>query len=374
MVNYQASEDTLTNKTKYYRILALDGGGIRGLITAVWLHRLEKELEKKVGKKVHIRDFFDLIAGTSTGSILACAISLGTPTEELIKIYKNRGKEIFTHSKVSRFLKWLKHLRFEGLDQPIYSDKGLEKVLRDEFGECKFGELNEGSHRTTFVVSYDTLNRRAICFNSSQDRYDALPVWEICKASSSAPVYFPAHVMQMKNGDVTYNIPLIDGGVVASNPTACAIAEGIKIQEEQEPQHKRDIGKIVVVSLGTGDSNRPIRIKQAQRWGLVKWSLNITGVLFDGVSQAMDHVATNLLPTENYFRFQAKLDRDSLDDVSEENLNALQALANSYFETNICKEKLKDLIPKLLNSDIDANLYHEQMNLSGVLNEFSKVN
>lgn len=365
MVNYQASVDA----PKYYRILALDGGGIRGLITAVWLYRLEKELQREEGREVHIRDYFDLIAGTSTGSILACAISLGTPTEELIKIYKDRGKEIFTRSKTSRLLKWFKHLRAEGVDQPIYSDKGLEKVLRDEFEDCEFGKLNEeGSKRTTFVVSYDTLNRRAICFNSRQDRYATLPVWEICKASSSAPVYFPAHVMQMKNGDVTYDIPLIDGGVVASNPTACAIAEGMKLQDEP------DIKKIVVVSLGTGDSNRPIRIRQAKRWGMIKWSLNITNVLFDGVSQAMDHVATNLLPSANYFRFQAKLERDSLDDVSEENLNALQALANSYFETNICREKLKDLIPKLLNSDTNASAHVEQVGTPQVSDELYKVN
>ncbi|MBR8840423.1 MAG: patatin-like phospholipase family protein [Stigonema ocellatum SAG 48.90 = DSM 106950] len=341
------------NNQPTYRILSLDGGGIRGLITAVWLHRLEQELGAP------LRDHFNLIAGTSTGSILACGVSLGKPASELIKIYKERGKEIFPNSPFSRALKFIKHLPTQGIDQQFYCDQGLKNVLQDEFKwkkfqkdnslkdkfECEevpdllFGNLWDLNKKklTTLVMSYDTLNRRAIPFNSSQSRYAKIPVWEICKASSSAPIFFPAHIMEMKNGDVSYKVPMIDGGVVASNPTACALAEGIKAR----PDLKRD--RFVVVSLGTGDANRPIPIKQAQKWGIFNWTTNITNILFDGVSQAVDHIATGMLEKDRYFRFQAKLERDSLDDVSEENLNALQAFANSYFETTICKDTINDL-------------------------------
>ncbi|SRR5579883_125472 len=333
-----------------YRILSLDGGGIRGLITAVWLHRLEQELGEP------LRNHFNLIAGTSTGSILACGISLGKPAKELIKIYKERGKEIFTHSSFSRTLNFIKHLPTQGLNQQLYSDEGLKKVLKEElrwenfkehnadvslsFGsDLSFGDLWHINQRNlrTLVISYDTLNRKAIPFNSSQSRSAKIPVWEICKASSSAPIFFPAHIMEVKDDDTSYKIPMIDGGVVASNPTACAIAEGMRSGTG------RNINQIVVVSLGTGDANRSIHIKQAQSWGIFNWTYNITNVLFDGVSQAVDNIASNMLPHENYFRFQAKLESDSLDDVSEENLNNLQAFANSYFETTICKKMVKDL-------------------------------
>lgn len=75
--------------------------------------------------------------------------------------------------------------------------------------------------------------------------------------------------------------------------------------------------------------------------------LNLTKIMFDGVSQAMDHVATNLLHQDNYFRLQASLHQDSLDDVSETNLNALHAFADSYFNTMACKDTIKKLTQRL---------------------------
>ena len=349
MDNNGTKQKECKNNQETYRILSLDGGGIRGLITAVWLHRLEQELGAP------LRDHFNLIAGTSTGSVLACGISLGKPAYELIKIYKERGKEIFPHSPFSRALKFIKYLPTQGIDQQFYCDKGLKNVLEDEFKGEKFQKYNSKivtsnkdllfgdlwslneEKLTTLVMSYDTLNRRAIPFNSSQSRYAKIPVWEICKASSSAPIFFPAHIMEISNGDVPYKIPMIDGGVVASNPTACALAEGIKARKDLD----RD--QFVVVSLGTGDANRPISIKDAKKWGIFNWTTNITNILFDGVSQAVDHIANGMLENNRYFRFQSKLERDSLDDVSEENLNALQAFANSYFETTICKDTISGL-------------------------------
>jgi uncharacterized protein len=353
------------NSRKTYRILSLDGGGIRGLITAVWLDRLEQTLEKP------LRDHFNLIAGTSTGSILACGISMGIPASDLIHIYKKRGKEIFPPLFSSpRILKFLKHLPTQGLNQQLYSDQGLKKVLQEEFKWEKIKECNSnrnsynnegdalfenirllneknGRSLTTLVTSYDTLNRKVVIFDSRKDKYDKIPVWEICKASSSAPIFFPAHIMKMKNDNKeSYEIPLIDGGVVASNPTACALAEGMK-----ETNKKLNLNQFVVVSLGTGDANRSISIKKAKNWGITDWSYQITNVLFDGVSQAMDHIATNMLDSEKYFRFQAKLDRDNLDDVSEENINALQAFANCYFETHEWQKKIDKLKCLLENSE-----------------------
>ena len=361
MVNNGTGQQEYKDKT--YRILSLDGGGIRGLVTAVWLHRLEKELGAP------LRDHFHLIAGTSTGSILACGVALGMPGEELIKIYKECGKRIFSPSPWPGVLRYIRG--------QIYSSKGLENVLQEKFKWKQFQKYNEGNlplncnsdnessnidlhfgdlyclnkqEVTTVIISYDTLNRRAIPFNSSLPRYQEIPIWEICKASSSAPIYFPPHIMKMYNGEVSYEIPLIDGGVVASNPTACAIAEGMKVR----PDLKRD--QFVVVSLGTGDANRPIHINEIKKWGLLNWGRNFTNVFFDGVSQAVDHVASNTIAQDRYFRFQAKLQEDSMDDISEKNLNALQAFANSYFETTICRDKIKQLKDALSeNSKVEPN-------------------
>ena len=246
----------------------------------------------------------------------------------------------------------------------IYSGDGLQKVLQENFKWAKIKDYNKPNSSsgfsseslsmdgdlcfenlyslnqeqiTTLIISYDILNRRAIPFNSSESQYRQIPIWEICKASSSAPIYFPPHTMKIENDGLSYEIPMIDGGVVASNPTACAIAEAMKAR----PDLKKE--QFVVVSLGTGDANRPIQIEEVKKWGLVNWERNFTNIFFDGASQAADHIAYNLLKKDQYFRFQAKLQADSLDDVSDKNLNALQAFAHSYFETTICREKLDDL-------------------------------
>lgn len=356
------STDDIHEKQPPYRILTLDGGGIRGLITAVWLN----QLEKKLGTPIH--EHFDLIAGTSTGSILACAIALGKPTDELVRLYKDRGKEIFPSSFSSHIWKWIRNVWSAGIDQPIHSDTGLKKVLQDEFEHHLFGELE----KQTFVLSYDTLNRKAICFNSKQTRYGDIPIWEICKASSSAPAYFPAHVMTFNRTGESYEVPLIDGGVVASNPTACAIAEGLKHLRKEGKG--RDIQDIVVVSLGTGDANKPIYIEQSKRWGIMKWMLSITGVMFDGVSQAMDHVARNMLCEENYFRLQAKLHQDSLDDVSDENLNAMHAFAEAQFNQFSLEGNIEKIKEKLMVNEKNLSQSDQQKDLAARHPQLFEIN
>ena len=110
-----------------YRILSLDGGGIRGLITAVWLARLEDQLGEAV------RDRFDLIAGTSTGSILACALSMGTPAREIQELYVEHARDIFP-STTARLWSRFARTFTEGVSAPKYDGVGLERILRSQFG------------------------------------------------------------------------------------------------------------------------------------------------------------------------------------------------------------------------------------------------
>jgi patatin-like phospholipase/acyl hydrolase len=235
-------------KSRPYRILALDGGGIRGLLTAVWLVDLEKRLVEAHGKT--IRESFDLVAGTSTGSILACAISLGIPPTRIRDLYLERAGEIFP-GRTARLWGRLKRAWSDGVSAPKYDGVGLAAVLRSEFGNVTFGEL---TIRPTLVTSYNTFTRTAEVFKNTRDWAKDLPVWEIVKSSCSAPTYFPAHVMSVKGA----RVPLVDGGVVANNPTACAIAEGVRIcRDEGIP-----IGRFVVASFGTGESTRPITIDE----------------------------------------------------------------------------------------------------------------
>lgn len=301
-----------------YRILSLDGGGVRGIIPAIWLHHLEERLGYP------LRNYFDLIAGSSTGAIIACAISAGIPASRIVQFYREESQEIFP-APASRL--WNRVLRTfsEGISAPRYTEEGLARVLQRVFGDTRFAEL---AVKPTLITSYNTLNREAVVFKNTKPLHASLPVWEICKASASAPSFFPAHVMQIGE----QKVPLIDGGVVANNPTACAIAEGVRINSASSTSSRLDLANFIVASFGTGSSTRPISIAESQEWGPLEWAIPVVDVLFDGSADAVDYIAGYLLKDEHYFRFQTPLDTayDDLDRADPANLNSLTQLAERY--------------------------------------------
>lgn len=321
-------------ESKTFRILSIDGGGVRGLLAAIWLNQLEQKLAAPLYRH------FDLIAGTSTGSIIGCALSLGIDTETIIDFYLNRSREVFPPS-AARLWNRVRRVFSEGLDAPRYSSEGLARVLQKVFGRTTYGELRV---KPTLVTAYDTLNRNAVVFKNDRPAYNALPVWEICKASASAPIYFPAHVLTV--GDRA--IPLIDGGVVANNPTAAAIAEAIRINRRLSGGERVNLGNFVVASFGTGEATRPITVKQTQEWGALEWALPLIDVLFDGSADAVDYIAQHVLRQGNYFRFQTRLDAayDDLDNADATNLNALVLTAQRYL-ANGGSETIEKLAAKL---------------------------
>jgi uncharacterized protein len=305
--------------TQKYRILSLSGGGIRGVMTALWLHRLEK----KLGSPLY--QHFDLVAGTSTGAILACAVATGKSTEEMIRVYRDRGGEIFP-SQPQQFFNRLSRVISQGADAPRYDGKGLEKVLRDEFKDDRFNQLKV----PTLITSYNLLDRAALVLKTTKVEHQDLPVWQVAKASASAPVYFPAQLLTL-NGTL---VPAIDGGVVANNPTACAIAEAVRFTASLAPAEQIPLSQFVVASFGTGDVVKPITVSQSQQWGALAWVLPLIDVLFDGSADSVDYIARQLLEDSNYFRFQTPVPKDNgaIDDASPKNLTELMQIADRYLD------------------------------------------
>jgi len=324
-----------TTQVKQYRILSLDGGGIRGLITAVWLDRLEQKLGSP------LKNHFDLIAGTSTGSILACGVAMGLNAGSIVDLYLNNADTIFP-GRASRLWSRTQRLLSQGPSAPKYDGKGLEQVLQKIFKKNNkhvlFGALGV---KPVLVFSYDTLNRQSIVFKNTKQEHTKIPVYQICKASSSAPAYFPAHVMRMGKADV----PLIDGGVVANNPTACAIAEAIRINKQKTKAVHCEVTDFIVASFGTGEATRPISIDEAQEWGALEWAIPIIDVLFDGSTNAVDYIARQVIDDNKYFRFQCTLEKayDDMDNAGQTNLNALIAVAQNYMATQGGEQKLEQL-------------------------------
>lgn len=301
---------------KIYRILSLDGGGIRGLMTAIWLKRLEDELGEPLYRH------FDLIAGTSTGAILACGISKGIDVDRIIELYVDRGREVFP-ARASRWWSRATRVMTEGVSAPKYDGSGLD-------------------------TTYDVLGREGRVFKNDRPEYNSLKVWELCRASAAAPSYFPAHVMQVSGTE----LPLIDGGVVANNPTACAIAEGIRINSDPDHPDPRKIEDFVVASFGTGEATRPISIAESKEWGALEWALPVIDVLFDGSADSVHYIASQLVPRESYFRFQARLSDayDDLDNADTTNLHALIRLATQYIDGPEGKQKMADLVARLIET------------------------
>jgi predicted acylesterase/phospholipase RssA len=299
-------------------ILALDGGGVRGLMTALWLERLERSLGS-------LRSHFDLVAGTSAGAINACALVKGLPARDVVELYEERGRGIFPGT-ASRLWSRLGRTFTQGLSAPKYSGEGLEQALRAELGAVTLGELSGRSPRL-LIPTYDVVHRQGVVIKTHHSGYSHLPLWSVAKASASAPTYFPAHVLSTREGGVERRRALIDGGVVANNPTACAVAEAIRINRELGAGPATD--RFLVVSVGTGRPPNDISVGKAKAMGIAQWAPALVGVFMGGADEATDYVARQLLAAGTYIRLQIDLPEylSALDDASDANLKALKRRA-----------------------------------------------
>jgi patatin-like phospholipase/acyl hydrolase len=280
------------------RVLAIDGGGIRGLIPALLL----AELEERAGRPVF--ELFDLMAGTSTGGILVCALAgpEPLPAAQVAAIYEEEGPRIFDRSV------WQRIRSGEGLIDEKYDAAALDRAL----GRFLADKRLSGAQPELLVPTYDTAGPGPYFFKTSNARADAAddaPLSDVARATSSAPTYFEPLALGAR--------ALIDGGVFAVNPAMSAFAEALRIEPGAE---------VTLVSLGTGERTRKRSFEEIKDWGLVEWARPILDVVFDGSSDAVDYQLRHALAEGRYWRFQTELTRasDDLDDASEDNLRLLR--------------------------------------------------
>ena len=333
-----------------FRILCLDGGGIRGIMPA----RILQKVEERLGSP--LKNHFDLIAGTSTGSILAIGIGLGKSPKELLNLYQDKGLKIFPYQSIFSF-KRLPIIFKYGPSAPKFSNEGLMAVLQGEYGEKKFSDITPDPDKLMdslkiLIPSYDTIRRNPVIFKSWRHDlwYANVPLWEICLSSASAPTYFPAHRITPSNGE---EYSLIDGGVCANNPVACAVAEAIKLLRQHSDQFTGDfIDQIKVISIGTGDPASPIPWKKVRGWGLVQWGLRIADVFMDAPPDIHRYVAEQIIGEtdtdreKRYLRLQLPL-KDPLlamDDARQANLEGILKETDAYINQVEVQKKLEKLL------------------------------
>jgi patatin-like phospholipase/acyl hydrolase len=299
------------------RILTLDGGGIRGVVSAIWLEALQARLH--AAGKGALHEHFDLIAGSSTGALIAMGLGIGMPAGEITTLYEHFGDDVFPGA-AERLWSRLARSFTQGISAPRYSPKGLERVLKRVFGERTLGSASP----RTMAIAYDTITRTPMFFKSYKPAHADIPLWEVCRAATAAPTYFPAHLTTVERR----RRALIDGGVVANNPTACAIAEAVRLNNDAS------LKGIVLLSIGTGQTTRPISEREATSWGALEWAIPIIDVLFDGSADSVDYIASKILGDGYYFRLQTRLMRgyDDFDNVDRTNLLALRHTAEAYLD------------------------------------------
>jgi uncharacterized protein len=291
-------------------VLSVDGGGIRGVIPAMVL----AELEERTGR--HTADLFDLIAGTSTGGIIACALTVPGPgggprwtANDLVDLYLTEGPRIFHHSIGRQLSSGL------GLLDEKYDARPLEQALDTFLGDAMISD----ALTDILVTAYDLEHRKPFFFKTDRAKVVAQHDWPMkaaARATAAAPTYFEPEKLTA-DGET---FALCDGGVFAANPAMCAYAEARR-------RHPR--AEIRLVSLGTGQLTRPLHFEDVRGWGLIEWARPLIDVVFDGVSDATQYQLEQLLPVEDYTRFQTELigASDSLDNANEINLEHLQDLA-----------------------------------------------
>ena len=257
-----------------YRILALDGGGIRGLIAAILLQRLSA-----VPALRGWLEQVDLLAGTSTGGLLALGIAKGFSLQTIRGLYETQGARIFDDS-------WLDDLQDLGtLMGADYDIHHLETILRDLFGTTTLAQLEKRVLIPTFDLdthvdepTQRTWQPKLFHNFPGPDSDGEQLAYKVGVYTSAAPTYF-----ESVDG-------YIDGGVYASNPAMCALA-----QSQDARQHDRPLLEdVVLFSLGTGTSLTYIAGARLD-WGDVQWVKPLIALMFDGVAGIADYQCRQLL-------------------------------------------------------------------------------
>lgn len=286
-----------------FQILALDGGGIKGLFSAAVLAFLEEDLN------INITNHFDLITGTSTGGIIALCLGIGIRPREIVEFYVLNGPAIFKRDCFSE----IRHL-FSNK----YKAAPLEIALKECFGDKKLAD----SHKRLVIPSYNIGENSVYLFKTPHHerlrRDYKVPMWKVARATSAAPTYFPTF------RDID-NVRLVDGGVWANNPSIVGITEAVSLLGIP-------LDQIYIFNLGTTDEVKsyPANLDNG---GCIKWCKAAINVVMRGQSIGAYTQAQHLVGKDHIERLDPKVPDGlfALDKLSTEALLGKAAHESRHF-------------------------------------------
>jgi patatin-like phospholipase/acyl hydrolase len=286
-----------------YRILSMDGGGIRGILTARLLSRIETEIPG-------FSSSADLYAGTSTGSILAIGLAKKLTPKELVNLYVENGPLIFADDILHRIgdlggltgAKYTTENRFDGI-HPTIGDITLSELLPKNVLVTTF-QLDS---KSPIAPAPGPRRWKAKFFHNfpGDDGDGGERAIDVIMRSSAAPVYFPIYQ------------GFIDGGVVANNPSMCALAQAL-----HPKTGKQDIREVLLLSLGTGTKPQFIGAMDGD-WGLKQWGFNLLDLMFDSGSGLADYQCQQLL--DGCYQ---RLDVDLPNNIGLDDVNSIEKLTH----------------------------------------------
>nr|XP_048324836.1 patatin-like protein 2 isoform X1 [Ziziphus jujuba var. spinosa]XP_048324837.1 patatin-like protein 2 isoform X1 [Ziziphus jujuba var. spinosa] len=383
---------------KVVTILSIDGGGVRGIIPSIILKFLESELQKLDGEDARIADYFDFVAGTSTGGLITAMLT--TPNEnnrpvyaanKITDFYLENSKYIFPQESsvqekrsvqmynswyhiITKWLEWIwdhcavpAYASVEGVIEmaekvvfrPKYDGVYLHKIIKDIMKEKRLHE----TLTNVMIPTFDIKLLQPVCFSSlkaKRDESEDALLSDICIGTSAAPYYLPPYYFETNSSEGTKKFNLADGGIAANNPTLFAIRDVIReiSQDKNNPSlNSLDFNKVLILSLGTGSSKRDekLEVGKPQSWGLYKWFRgpdDTTTPLMDSFTTAIDDMVDIYLSVfygipgfkDNYFRIQddgLKYTEASTDNSKTENLDNLVRIGNELLKKPVSAVNLE---------------------------------
>lgn len=338
----------MEDNSKHFKILTIDGGGIRGIFPITILAAIENKLKNDGNPNWQIYHHFNLISGTSTGGIIALGLALGVPAQEILDIYKKHASTIFGSPK--------------GFVGNIFRSKhkrnGLEKLLRDTFSQYYDGQdpILKDCKTNICIPMYDLLQGKfSVCKNNYHKRFTRdyhIPAYQVALATSAAPTYFDpysAEYIDLDGNQKTFNNK-VDGGVAANNPTLLAIIEA-------QTAFYKQLSDLKILSIGTG-TQKFSDGKNRKRWGLHYWMVNakkkrLIDLFFQAQAQNVENLISllcNGIDKENaespafiYRRITKELDETmalAMDETNIDKLNKLSEIAHFEY-TNVASDIIK---------------------------------
>ncbi|XWS29863.1 hypothetical protein CRYUN_Cryun24cG0066600 [Craigia yunnanensis] len=340
-------------------VLSIDGGGIRGIIPATILSFLELKLQELDGENARIADYFDVIAGTSTGGLMTAMLT--TPDEngrplfmgkDIAPFYLNHGPKIFPRTNYKRMT-----MKMNALMRPKYSGKYLRKMICKVLG-------NRRLHETLTCVVIPTFDIKWLqptvftTFEAKIDTSKDALLSDICIGTSSAPTYFPAYTFKTKDSEGNdREFHLVDGGIAANNPTLLALKPtGPAFPSDQEVSLRRALNyeNYLIISLGTGTSKmeKKYNAKMAAKWGILGWLCSeggsplVDAFTFAGADMVDLHMSLIFRSTnceQNYLRIQDdKLsgDASSTDKATQKNMKNLVEIGERLLQKPVSRVNL----------------------------------